>query len=403
MAVCFRVNSHHPKELNISTESQELSEEILDSYCSQPFFQKTSEVVAIFLKTQQNLYEKAKNIHSTLLSEKPKFHPIEKLNIEGRFSMDTSKKILCIWMHIREQFPHNIPIRIKIEKIASVTLIKGKDFEDDTLFVSLKKKTNLCLFSIGRKSAHAEKEIKVTQGLRIKNNTVIFTAEKTEYAKDKSRFPKPREDLQQVLNNPFFLNSLVSNDYTGNISLSSGAKQEITKHTQIYECWSSDLFDVCNMNVCLYKRLTKKTLETIFKFFIDVLQHLHENDVICRDFKPENIFVKLNLLNPTEITDIVMGDTEMIIYKKDLDSQTFRAGTPAYCPPNVKKKREKEGKPSDMYALGVTLQTLQKCGFLKGLHYEDMMEKLINDLTAKDAKDRPTIEQVAYLLERFIF
>ena len=79
---------------------------------------------------------------------------------------------------------------------------------------------------------------------------------------------------------------------------------------------------------------------------------MHENNIIHRDLKLENILIDTSNLN---IKLIDFGFAIKISNQKKL---TIFCGTPSYMCPEIVKKIEYFGKPADIWALGILLYVM---------------------------------------------
>jgi serine/threonine protein kinase len=102
------------------------------------------------------------------------------------------------------------------------------------------------------------------------------------------------------------------------------------------------------------RKLEEKNCKFIFKQIIEALFYLHENNIIHRDIKLENIIIK----NKTEIKIIDFGFSICAPRDKFLD---FFCGTPNYMPPEIILKKDYLGEFSDIWSIGILLYTIL-CG-----------------------------------------
>ena len=101
------------------------------------------------------------------------------------------------------------------------------------------------------------------------------------------------------------------------------------------------------------KRLGERSALEVFYNIVKVVHRLHERDIVHRDLKLGNI-----ILN-TRSKDVVL--TNFCLGKHlmgDFDLLKDQRGSPAYISPDVLNGKPYQGKPSDMWALGVVLFTM---------------------------------------------
>ncbi|OAD67311.1 hypothetical protein PHYBLDRAFT_118542 [Phycomyces blakesleeanus NRRL 1555(-)] len=108
-----------------------------------------------------------------------------------------------------------------------------------------------------------------------------------------------------------------------------------------------DLFDYIELN----EHMTEKEIKRIFRQTADAVGHLHQNRIIHRDIKDENI-----ILDGSGTVQLI--DFGCAAYsRKGKKFDTF-TGTLEYCAPEVLKGVPYEGPPQDIWSLGILLYTL---------------------------------------------
>jgi serine/threonine protein kinase len=111
-------------------------------------------------------------------------------------------------------------------------------------------------------------------------------------------------------------------------------------------------------NLCSYvkskKRLSEDESRRIFFQLIQALDYLHQHCIIHRDIKLENVLFDKN-------KDIKLIDFGFSTVSPDGKKLKVFCGTPSYMAPEIVKRTEYEGKPVDIWGLGILLYALL-CG-----------------------------------------
>lgn len=105
-------------------------------------------------------------------------------------------------------------------------------------------------------------------------------------------------------------------------------------------------------------RFTEHDASLVILQIVEAISYLHQNDIVHRDVKPENVLY----LNELDQSNVVLADFG--IAKKLLgpdDKLTSSAGSFGYAAPEVVQGME-HGKPCDIWSLGVVTYTLL-CGY----------------------------------------
>ncbi|KAK6191711.1 hypothetical protein SNE40_003325 [Patella caerulea] len=91
---------------------------------------------------------------------------------------------------------------------------------------------------------------------------------------------------------------------------------------------------------------------TLWNYLVDLLmavKHLHDNDLIHMDIKPENIFVSFDGI-------CKLGDFGLVLDVSKVDLSEAQEGDPKYLAPEL--MQGKFGKPADVFSLGMTMLEL---------------------------------------------
>ncbi|ODV79324.1 Pkinase-domain-containing protein, partial [Suhomyces tanzawaensis NRRL Y-17324] len=107
-----------------------------------------------------------------------------------------------------------------------------------------------------------------------------------------------------------------------------------------------DLFDYIEVK----KDMSELECQFIFKQIVSAIYHLHNNGIVHRDIKDENVIVDENGL-------IKLIDFGSAGYTKQGPFDVF-VGTIDYASPEVLRGEKYEGKPQDVWALGILLYTM---------------------------------------------
>lgn len=157
----------------------------------------------------------------------------------------------------------------------------------------------------------------------------------------------------------------------------------------------TDLFDLIE----LQPNMSEAECKSIFKQVVCAVRHLHMHDIVHRDIKDENVIV----------------DGEGLVKLIDFGSSAFIrqgpfdvfVGTIDYAAPEVLSGRPYEGKPQDIWALGILLYTIMykenpfysvdeimdhelRIPFLLSKGCMDLVKKILT----RDLRKRPTVEDV---------
>lgn len=108
----------------------------------------------------------------------------------------------------------------------------------------------------------------------------------------------------------------------------------------------TDLFDLIELQPCM----SESQCKSIFKQVVSAVRHLHGHDIVHRDIKDENIIVDgdglVKLIDFGSSAFVRQGPFDLFV------------GTIDYAAPEVLSGRPYEGKPQDVWALGILLYTI---------------------------------------------
>lgn len=153
-----------------------------------------------------------------------------------------------------------------------------------------------------------------------------------------------------------------------------------------------DLFDLIEMK----QEMGEATLRELFRQVLAAVVHLHEHDIVHRDIKDENVIVDLGAMEG--------GDCERAVKLIDFGSSAFTAqgpfdlfvGTLDYAAPEVLAGQPYEGRPQDVWALGILLYTL----VYKENPFYNVDEIMERDLRVPFVLSRESIHLVMKMLTR---
>ncbi|KAH3684184.1 hypothetical protein WICPIJ_004827 [Wickerhamomyces pijperi] len=156
-----------------------------------------------------------------------------------------------------------------------------------------------------------------------------------------------------------------------------------------------DLYDLIELK----KNMTEYECQSIIKQCVNALNHLHKSGVVHRDIKDENLIIDVNGV-------IKLIDFGSAAYTKQGPFDVF-VGTLDYAAPEVLNGAPYEGKPQDIWSLGILIYTLiyKETPFY---NVDEIMEgelrlpfvfcdgctNLIKSILIRDVKKRPTIDDI---------
>nr|CAG8535664.1 14597_t:CDS:2 [Entrophospora candida]CAG8539621.1 11015_t:CDS:2 [Entrophospora candida] len=146
-----------------------------------------------------------------------------------------------------------------------------------------------------------------------------------------------------------------------------------------------DLFDYIELNT----QMPESEIKSIFRQVAKAIQHLHHNKIVHRDIKDENVILDEN--NNVQLIDF--GSSAYIKEGKKYD--TF-CGTVDYAAPEVLIGKKYDGKPQDIWALGILLYTL----IYKENPFYNIDEIIAGDLRIPYILSEGSIDLIKRILER---
>jgi serine/threonine protein kinase len=129
-------------------------------------------------------------------------------------------------------------------------------------------------------------------------------------------------------------------------------------------------------NLCSYvkakRRLSEDEAKGIFFQLLQAIDHLHQMRVTHRDVKLENV-----LFDTNESKDIKLIDFGFSTVCEPGQKLKVFCGTPSYMAPEIVRRTEYEGKPVDMWSMGILLYALL-CGCFpfRAKSYPDLYRRI---------------------------
>ncbi|CAM9548995.1 unnamed protein product, partial [Scytosiphon promiscuus] len=129
-------------------------------------------------------------------------------------------------------------------------------------------------------------------------------------------------------------------------------------------------------NLCSYvkrrKRLDEGEAQRIFQELLEGVEYMHGVDIVHRDIKLENV-----LLGGNGRTNAKLVDFGFSAHVKNRRLLHVFCGTPSYMAPEIIKRQEYEGKPVDLWSLGVVLYAmLCGCFPFSGPRYPELYKNI---------------------------
>lgn len=129
-------------------------------------------------------------------------------------------------------------------------------------------------------------------------------------------------------------------------------------------------------NLCSYvkqkRRLSEDESKKIFFQILQAIEHLHVQGVSHRDVKLENVLFSYN-----DVKDVKLIDFGFSTFCQPGKRLKVFCGTPSYMAPEIVKRTEYEGRPVDIWSLGILLYALL-CGCFpfRAKSYPDLYRKI---------------------------
>jgi maternal embryonic leucine zipper kinase len=170
-------------------------------------------------------------------------------------------------------------------------------------------------------------------------------------------------------------------------------------------CPNGDLFEF----ILSRQRLPECECRRIFVGVLQAMCYLHSRGIVHRDLKPENILLDDNF-NP-KIADFGLA---AITQQNRSGLMATSCGSPIYAAPEVIYSEQYDGKPVDVWSLGVCLyvmatgsipwtncnqtqlfEQIRSGRFKVPVYVSDQLADLIRQMINVDVKGRPRMEQIA--------
>ena len=119
--------------------------------------------------------------------------------------------------------------------------------------------------------------------------------------------------------------------------------QHLVIVTEVAE--NGDLLDHINK----YRKLSEDRSRSIFVDFINGMKYLHENEIVHRDLKCENLLLGKNY-------KLMIADLGFVT--REMGRLTTYCGSIAYVSPEVLRKQPYHGKPADVWSMGIILYAM---------------------------------------------
>ena len=164
-----------------------------------------------------------------------------------------------------------------------------------------------------------------------------------------------------------------------------------------------DLFNY----ICSKGRLTMDEASFIFYQIVNGIQYLHENKVVHRDMKPENIMLTKDMI-------VKIGDFGLSKYFKSTETRLkTNCGSPCYSAPEVLRGNRYKPQPVDIWGMGIILycmvcgelpfedekedilvRKVTLCKYTCPLFVTDIFKSFFKKILCPDPNERITIDQI---------
>jgi MAP/microtubule affinity-regulating kinase len=126
----------------------------------------------------------------------------------------------------------------------------------------------------------------------------------------------------------------------------------------------------------LLQRLQICLPQTIAPGFIGeicfAIQHMHDHGIVHRDIKLDNILIE----EGTRMVKLIDFGFSVLTNTPNQRLKVF-CGTPSYMAPEITRKTDYEGRPVDMWALGVLLYVMLTGTFpFRGVSEQDLYQRI---------------------------
>ncbi len=117
--------------------------------------------------------------------------------------------------------------------------------------------------------------------------------------------------------------------------------------------------------------IREATARRIFKQVAEGVAYLHSHNIVHRDLKLDNILIE----ESTRMVKLIDFGFSVVV-GNGVKLKVF-CGTPSYMAPEIVRKHEYDGKPVDIWALGVLLFVLLTGTFpFRGISEQDLYQKI---------------------------
>ena len=142
------------------------------------------------------------------------------------------------------------------------------------------------------------------------------------------------------------------------------------------------------------RKLSEKTAKFLFRQIIEGIKHIHQNNIVHRDIKLENILIDVN--NNIKICDFGIGK----ILSSNDELLYDQCGTPMYIAPEIflsSKKKGYKGPPVDIWSSGIALYIM-----LSGSLPFDINQYYLDNLLDKNISSEEEEKRHNIILQKVI-